>query len=217
VFDGATNVSLISVKGCGSRSGAEVNCEREGVTTMSVGVLRWGLMLVTVVWLVSSGLGCCSGDMKKFDVAVHLNENTKDASGQYPAVNVDLVGVTPSELARYTDYSMTKYWQQDAQGAPDNQRAGATKFAMTFTGPRDTQLLPNNDPIWEAWNKQGARYLFVMSSYPRTSTDQPGEKDTRRTIIPLDCARWDRNTEKLDVEIGKDGVKLLTQPKPEQH
>jgi hypothetical protein len=170
------------------------------------------LAVVFAGLLTTWSVGCCH-DTDPLRVDVQLNDSVRDNStGQYPAVSVDLVGVNPSEYQKWSTYSMTKYWSVDN---PYGAHRGDMVFQVSL-GDGLPKTLPDNDPIWQRWEKEGVTSIFVMSSFPKTGDDQTGSADSRRNIIPMECARWkDGKPKALTVMIKSDGVTLVPSPLPE--
>jgi hypothetical protein len=108
------------------------------------------------------------------------------------SVTVHLVGVTETEYAKWYGKSMTEYWDTN-----DALRNGAVKgkycYQMDFTGSNNILTLSPDgagEQIWEAWQKRGAVYLFVLADLPGEHKDSPGNADDRRLILPLEGQHW---------------------------
>lgn len=157
-------------------------------------------------------LGCCNGEMRAFDLNVSLHNSLKDARGVLPAVEVDVVAVNNSDLAAWEQKSMTEYF---APG--DSLRASADKYVFRLGEDHPSETLSKDSPagakLWSNWKKQGAMSLLVLSSYPSPQPDLPGDQDPRRRTLPLDCARWDKETELL-LMVKSSGLTVVTPPKP---
>lgn len=126
------------------------------------------------------------------------------------SVQVDLVGVNQTDLPKWQNYSVTQYWQ------PDNPfRRDAQKYAMQFSiNTANTQVLLNNDPHWSGWLSTGASQLVIIADLPGVITDQTGNADPRRLILPLDRAAWPKNVNTIDILVQESGLRLMTPRKP---
>jgi hypothetical protein len=126
------------------------------------------------------------------------------------SVQVDLVGVNATDLPKWQNYSVTQYWQ------PDNPlRRDAQKYAMQFSiNTPNTQVLLDNDPHWAEWLPTGASQLVIIADLPGVITDQAGNADPRRLILPLDRAAWGRDVNTIDILVQESGLRLMTPRKP---
>lgn len=136
---------------------------------------------------------------------------TLDSTLVGSSVQIDLVGVNEvADLPKWQSYSVTEYWQ------PNNSfRRDARKYTMQFG--RDTptsQTLIATDPRWSEWLRTGALHLVIVADLPGAQTDQVGNADPRRLILPLDKAAWGGNTENLEVLVQESGLRLMTPRKP---
>lgn len=124
-------------------------------------------------------------------------------------VMVDLAGANEiSDLPKWQTYSVTDYWQ------PGNVfRRDAHKATMEFGRDHPTaQTLAANDPHWAEWLRTGALHLVIVADIPGVVSDQAGNADPRRLIVPLDKAVWGR-AEIIDVVVHESGLRLVTPKK----
>jgi hypothetical protein len=143
---------------------------------------------------------------RAYNVKVTLDGPLADTS-----VQVDLVGANElADLPKWQSYSVTDYWQ------PNNAfRRDARKSTMQFgRGKPNTQTLLGSDPHWEEWLRTGALDLVIVADLPGAVTDQMGNADPRRLILPLDRAVWGRNVDTIEILIQESGLRLLTPRKP---
>lgn len=127
------------------------------------------------------------------------------------SLQVDVVGANElSDLPKWQSYSVTEYWQ------PGNAfRRDARKATLAFgRGRPDTQTLAISDPQWAEWLRTGALHLVIIADLPGPMSDQMGNADPRRLILPLDRAAWDRKLQKLQVIVQESGLRLMTPRKP---
>ncbi len=152
------------------------------------------------------GAGCQTRGVKPraFDVHITVDQTLAGASLQ-----VDLVGANSlSDLPKWTSYAVTEYWQ------PDNpHRRDAARITYQFGAKLPNQVfLDGEDPMWKKWFDSGVSYLVVFADLPGSTTDQAGNADPRRLIIPLDRKLWKRGVP-LDILIQEGGVKIRTKQK----
>lgn len=165
---------------------------------------------LTFLTLISLGLflagGCNSTTVKPRAFEVHL---TVDKALAGTSLQVDLIGAnTLADLPKWTSYSVTEYWQ------PDNpQRRDASRVTYQFGARQPLKVvLDREDPRWQAWLNAGVQNLVIMADLPGAATDQAGNADPRRLIIPLDKKLW-RSGDPLEIVIQEGGLRLITKQK----
>jgi hypothetical protein len=156
--------------------------------------------------MILAGGGCASNTVKPraFEVLMSVDKPLERTSLQ-----VDLIGAnTLADLPKWTSYSVTDYWQ------PDNpQRRDASKITFQFGRGFPIKVsISRDDPLWQTWLKSGVAHLVVMADLPGVATDQVGNADPRRLIIPLDKKLWPSGAP-LELIIQEGGIKLLTKQK----
>jgi len=168
------------------------------------------LTFLALIPLAAFSLFCASGctsttvKPRAFDVKLTIDKPLASTSLQ-----VDLIGAnTLADLPKWSTYSVTEYWQ------PDNtQRRDASKITFQFgRGLSTTVAISREDPRWQSWLKSGVAHLVIMADLPGAATDQVGNADPRRLIIPLDKKLWKRS-DPLEIVIQEGGIKLLTKQK----
>src|SRR5262249_36052556 len=129
--------------------------------------------------------------------------------GFMPSIEVDLIGVNDTELARWTSYSMNQYWTPN-----DPLRRNSESYRMLFE-QRDPspKKLSDKDPIWQKWQQKGAWNLVCVAFVPGIKDDREGDKDPRRLILPLDKCRWDKHSS-INIVVQPSAVVTTTPPKP---
>ena len=170
------------------------------------------LLVVGLGSVASLAGGCAPGP---FNVEVLLDERDtglQDKIGAVQSIEVNLVGISDTDLRRWEEMSMNSYWE------PDNKiRASAIKFVMRFgEGHPKKQKLSVNDPIWREWiEKRQANHLFVLAYLPWLQKDSPGDADPRRKTLPLERGRWEWSawgSLTIPIELRATGMTLLRQP-----
>ncbi|MFG0304801.1 MAG: hypothetical protein ACF8Q5_01165 [Phycisphaerales bacterium JB040] len=188
------------------------------------GVAR-GVLGVLVGTLVALGLsGCGSADrMGRYTVVVSMAESMKDpASGLYPSVEVDLVGVNPTKKAEFASMELDSYFAPQSARRSELQRNGERKL-LTFTnqnpGPKTLEL---TDLVWNTWLGEntrsnnagiGATHLFVLAKMPRPRDS--AAVDPRRLELPLSTTKWN-NGQRIEISITPIGLRLNTAMKVEK-
>jgi hypothetical protein len=127
------------------------------------------------------------------------------------SLQVDLVGANEiSDLPKWQSYSVTEYWQ------PGNAfRRDARKVTLAFgRGLPTTQALSVDNPQWAEWLRTGALHLVLIADLPGPVSDQAGNADPRRLILPLDKRTWDKKAKGLQVVVQESGLRLLTARRP---
>lgn len=174
----------------------------------------WTFLMLAVFAFMA--VGCCP--VTKLSLTVQLDDalRQKLADAGNRQMQVDIVGISPSERQRWTDYSMTKYWTAD-----DALRASVKDSRVTLTfDPRDNkpQAVPASDPHWTQWmagaNDKDAPRLFILAQLPGTwssSDDKQGNEDVRRLILPLGSCRW--NSTNVTVTVTSTGITTNPSPK----
>jgi hypothetical protein len=151
--------------------------------------------------------GCASKpEPKAFAVKVTLDGPLAGTS-----VQLDFVGVNDlTDLPKWQSYNLTEYWQ------PNNAfRRDAQKFTMQFNRDKpNQQTLLATDQHWADWIRTGALHLVIVADLPGPASDQQGNADPRRLILPLDRAAWDAKTDTLEILVQESGLKLMTPRKP---
>jgi hypothetical protein len=155
-------------------------------------------------------VGCCS------TVPLNVTVNIDDAMRQRLEsrnLEVDLVALNSKQSERWETYSMTSYWQPG-----DALRDSVDSYKMIFDPTKNQpQTLSSKDPHWSKWFAQGAgdkmKLYVLVGVLPGSFDDQPGDKDARRQILPLESCRWSSTDVHMTVQ--KTGIITTTPPKPE--
>ncbi|XAL98989.1 hypothetical protein OT109_15560 [Phycisphaeraceae bacterium D3-23] len=146
-------------------------------------------------WLAITGLlvflGGCGCNPKPYNIEVTLADSLKDRT-----VYVHLVGLNDTNGQILSAKSMTAYWQPN-----DSLMDSLDIYKITFLeGQSRVHTLSRADPIWDRWDNE--TNLYVLASLPGSFSDQPGQLDARRLILPLGSCRWEGDTVKVLVNEG---------------
>ena len=170
-------------------------------------VLTLGSLLLAVAFC---GCGSCRpggppGAPLTYNLKIYPGDSLKDSS-----LEVDIVGIHPSDLERYRTYSVKKYFKPG-----DPLRADAAKYTVRFVpGKQTVAMIPRNHTLWAAWMKAGVQYLVVLADIPGVADEgKAGSQDPRRQLLPLCECYWPKNTQDLKVKVQAGGVSLENTPR----
>jgi hypothetical protein len=148
-----------------------------------------------------SSAGHKSGKAKPWNIKI-----TKSTAA---SVEVDLIGVSPSEDGYWRrSVKPDDYWNPNK---PIRKQAGSRMKSTRFEeGP--TFVLKGDDLIWKSWLNYGATELLVMANLPGKYSND--EADPRRLIIPIGKNDWQAKDKTLELEILDGQIRVLTPAKP---
>jgi hypothetical protein len=150
-------------------------------------------------------LTACSSAPKPVAQPITL---TLDKSLENTSIQVDIIGANAtSDLPKWESYSITEYWQ------PGNTtRRDTDRHTVDFgRGKPAAQTIGPNDAKWPRWLQTGATYVVVIADLPGVSSDQQGNADPRRLILPLDAKQWKKERKApIEIQIKESGLRLLT-------
>src|SRR2546423_9156483 len=156
-----------------------------------------GLSLILAAAALSGCASCKpgkgAGKPLTYNLKVAPADSLKDSS-----VEVDVVGIHPSDLERYKTYSVKKYFKPG-----DPMRADAAKVTAKFVpGNQKPLLIPSTDPQWAKWMSSGAQYLVVIADLPNVADEgKVGSQDPRRQLVPICECYWPAKTKGIAVEV----------------
>src|SRR3954470_14763538 len=148
------------------------------------------LLLMIMGFFMLAGVGCCP--MTKLNITIQLDKSFQDKYGMNRSIAVDVVGVKDAELNRWTNYPMSKYWEDS-----DTLRKTPMAKKLTFNSSSlEPQTITKDDPMWAKW-MEGASdkhppQIFVLVQFPGTADpkdDKPGAEDARRQILSVSTCR----------------------------
>ena len=168
------------------------------------------LLLLLSALTVAALAGCSSlkgggslGKPRAYNLKVVPGESLRQSSA-----TVDVVGINPSELEKWRNYSLRDYFRPG-----DPLRTDAMKATVNFVpGRQEPLLLKTTDPIWNKWLKSGVQYVVVVADLPGVFPEgKAGSQDPRRQLVPLGKKCW--NTTDLEVKVQAGGVTVVTTPR----
>jgi hypothetical protein len=161
------------------------------------------LALTALLGCSSSKAGRPAGKARAYNLKLVPGESLKESSA-----TVDVVGVNPSELEKWRNYSIKEYFRPG-----DPLRTDAQKATVSFVpGRQEPLVLKTTDPIWNKWLKAGVQYVVVVADLPGVFPEgKVGSQDPRRQLVPLGKKCWD--TSDLEVKVQAGGVTVVTTPR----
>lgn len=159
---------------------------------------QWLLVTGLMVFLVG-----CSCNPKPYNIEVSVADSLSDRT-----IYVHLVALNDTNGQILSAKSMTEYWMTS-----DTLQDSLDIYKITFRNDEPSiHTLSRTDPIWDRW--QDETNLYVLADLPGSITDQPGQLDARRLILPLGSCRWEGNTIRVLVNEGLviHTSKLLPEP-----
>lgn len=124
------------------------------------------------------------------------------------SVEVDLIGISPSELSYWNHVDITKYFA--TTGDPVREQA-ADRAKRTRFEEGNEFLLKADDPIWTKWLSYGTSELVILASLPKRVGE--GEADQRRRILSIGKKEWQAKGKTIEIEILDSQIRPLTAPK----
>lgn len=152
---------------------------------------RLVLLAISLFSLTLLSGGCCP-KVGPMSVTVSVDPSLQDRT-----VYVDLIALNESSGKVLAAKSMTEYWDPRDTTRTKSLSVYPIQFTKENPGPH---TLSEDDPIWETWGE--FTELYVLAQLPVSVTDQPGDLDPRRLILPLDRCRWDGETIEIVVKEG---------------
>ncbi|MGH8024869.1 MAG: hypothetical protein ACRED1_14860 [Limisphaerales bacterium] len=122
------------------------------------------------------------------------------------SIQVDLVGVTTSEIPKWQAYSMDSYWNNEN----DPRRMNALKLTH-FLQLNKPWVVSEDNPIWRKWLARGDTELAVIANLP--GNFPPGQGDPRLNFFSLNAAAWKAKKHTLVFEVQDTIVNPVTPQK----
>jgi len=120
------------------------------------------------------------------------------------SIDVDIVGVQPSDEAQLTSMKVSDWW---ASPPRDLTRRGYKDMMLTSnfqTG--DKWVVSKDDPIWHKWFGLGVREIMVIADLPQVHEDSP-----RRKFLLLTSGDWmNPVNQTIEIRVQGDRVWVVT-------
>ena len=139
--------------------------------------------------------GCASGP-KPWNLSIN---KTTSAS-----IQVDLIGITESEMPYWAGYDIDKYWSDG-----DLRRKNAAPLTQILKLGQPW-VVAKTDPKWKEWLGRGDSELLVIANLP--GHFDAGPADPRRLILPLRNV-YDAKNKTLEIEVQDTLIRLNTPQK----
>ena len=171
--------------------------------------------LLCIAMLLSM-VGCGKGvSPKKLSVEIALKPSVYDR-----IVEVDLAGVSATDLPAWEQVNLATYWDpgdSDRFRADQRDRLHTIEFPAGGSASGKVHFLSQNAPIWTVWfSEKGASNLVILAHIGGVAPKPtPGNANPLRAILPLAKSRW-KNTNIIKIEIGLGGIDVLTPLSPEE-
>lgn len=158
----------------------------------------------------ASGIGCGSTPrMGIYEVGVTPDGELSKTLAEAP-LQVDLVGVSPSESATWDGIAAGDYFA--ATNTTLREDVAAYRVTYNFNANESgAKVLAKDNPIWKTWQSRGVTKMAVLS-YSR-AMQAPSSIDLRKKIIPLTTDSWN-NGQRIDLVVSRSGVSVPTAMKP---
>ena len=171
----------------------------------------------TLVGLLTLLVGCtCRPGMKAFDVRVEPRLASRPDQPAPDSVEVNLVGVTARDFARWSSYPVSQYWGPSDPLRREARSSGRAYVMVLSADDPKPKELSRSDPIWAKWRAEGATQLLVLAFLPGARPGSGrGGGDPQRLIFPLDNCRW-KDVDTLAVTVAPSGLSTRSVPQPEK-
>ena len=123
------------------------------------------------------------------------------------SIDVDIVGVQPSDEARLMNMKPSDWWAPP----PNNVMRKGYEDMMTSSTFQtdDTWVVSRKETIWKKWFSSGVTEIMVIANLPRVHDDTV--TDGRRTFLKLTKADWKDTVNKtIEIHIQDDRVRVMT-------
>ncbi len=190
-----------------SWKGSSMSRARQGLKSID-GILATLKALALGACCVAAGMGCATRGAFTVQLTADEDSLRSKETGQVASFEVDIVGVNDSEQAKWSVFSVDKYFEVNQQFRED-----AHPFTVSFSGDDlQPKKLSRRSLHWKTWKKKGAKQIYVIAHLPH----MPGEtlEDANRRmhiVLPLDGQQWkkhwfSRRKKTLEVRIQRSGL-----------
>lgn len=123
------------------------------------------------------------------------------------SIEMDVLGVTPTDRAYLENVSWDDYWKPDSQIRKDAlEMGGVTKFLKKdeawVISPEDTEYKDN----WKRWQSRGAIELLLLARLPESG-------GLWKVPVSLDKKAWSAKDRTIQVEVLDSRIVVLTPPR----
>jgi hypothetical protein len=138
--------------------------------------------------------GC--GSMKRLEVTVRIPDELKAKPDRIPSIEVNLVGVNSSDLAKWKG-SMSDYWSPGNKLRADNKKNMLVfRFSQGEPGP---YKLGRKDAMYKRWQEMNATHVLVLADIPGV---KESPEDPRRKVLPLHPKAWTADAITITIKAG---------------
>jgi hypothetical protein len=123
------------------------------------------------------------------------------------SIDVDIVGVQPSDEAQLTSMKVDDWWNPPPN---DLIRRGFKDMTLTSNFQSgDKWVVDEKDPIWKKWFGSGVTEIMVIANLPRVHDNSAS--DPRRKFLKLTKDTWkDVSKQTLEIHVQDDRVRVIT-------
>ncbi len=121
------------------------------------------------------------------------------------SIEMDVIGVTPSDQKYYECISWEDYWKPDSQ-----IRRDAPKLTKFLSKDTPTWMVSpeaaDASAMWKQWTKRGAIELLLVARLPETGGQW-------KVPLSLDKKAWKARNQTIEVEVLDSLVRVITPPR----
>lgn len=146
----------------------------------------------------------CGASPRVYPVKVSLDPGLRDRnSGIMPSIEVDLIGVTDTDKAKWDAMPVDTYFQ------PGNElRQFSDRYTMAFTNEKaEAQTVAKSNAVLKKWEEKKTPHMYILASIPMSGP--AGPVDPRKVLLPLMSDRWSSDTT-IEVVVKPSGVEVIT-------
>lgn len=162
--------------------------------------------LALLVLLAAAVLPGCSASGPRREVIIGLDQALAESSAR-PTIQVDVVGLNDAERKLWDAKNLSEYW---LPGSPARAAMGdrliPIRYGREFSQPVSISV---DDKVWKAWERAGAKWVYIVANLPGGVADKPGAGDPRRLAISLTSKEWAADAP-LRVQVRRDAVVFTT-------
>lgn len=145
-------------------------------------------------------------------ITITLDDSLRDASNTMPRIEVNLIAVNDTDLARWQKVPVSQYFQSN--------HAADTTVVLILGEDRKSQSVSSSGS--DAASQDFARRvlskkeknLVVLCDYPLPKPGIGSDDDTRRLILQTTCLQWAEGQKDLKLLISPVGLTCTTPTRP---